>query len=42
MSTKNHDQFLYDTVNKIQGELTKFILGTNYTNPYSIYLRELL
>ena len=42
MSTKNHDQFLYDTVNKIQGQLTKFILGTNYTNPYSIYLREQL
>ena len=38
----NHKQFLSDTVDKIQNELTKFIIGTNYSNPYSIYLREQL
>ena len=38
----NHQQFLYDTVDRIQGELTKFIFKTNYSNPYSIYLREQL
>ena len=38
----NHQQFLYDTVDRIQGELTKFIFRTNYSNPYSIYLREQL
>ena len=38
----NHQQFLYDTVDRIQGELTKFIFKTNYSNTYSIYLREQL
>ena len=44
MSNKpiKNEKFLQDQVNKLQIELTKFIIDTNYSNSYSLSLRQKL
>ena len=36
------NEFLKETVEKLQNQLTKFIIDTNYTNSYSLSLRQKL
>ena len=39
---KKNEKFLKETVEKLQNQLTKFIINTNYTNSYSLSLRQKL
>ena len=40
--TLKNEKFLKETVEKLQNQLTKFIIDTNYTNSYSLSLRQKL
>ena len=40
MSKLENKNFINETINRLQNELTNFIINTNYSNPQSIYLRQ--
>ena len=40
MSKAENKNFINETINRLQNELTNFIINTNYSNPQSIYLRQ--